>query len=389
MLYNNIHLFPEKSFYYSIPYLLIAFITFFLLYNGTKGYDPNKKKSYIILFVLHLIFWGLRWHIMTDTLAYEVEFYTIKPIFTWTYLEEHSLWWDKGFVLFAMLSKLINPSFQFFIFINTLIDLILFSLCLKKYSTNFAITILAFLAFQGILTEINLLRNIKAILIFIYSIQYIEKRDLKLFIILNFIGYTFHASAIMFFPMYWILNKQYKLKYILILSILATIIYLSELNIVEQLIIQLMPTSGVISNKLTAYLTTSDESKLSIGTIERILTLILAIWVYYKTPNRSTQFTIFFNTFLCFYILYALFGFNLVFRDRIPYLFIFSYWFIYPYLFSFFTKKRHYLKYIFYSLFIMKIYTSTNMCSAYYENIISKELTRSQRSYLNSKVLGK
>ena len=96
-----------------------------------------------------------------------------------------------------------------------------------------------------------------------------------------------------------------------------------------------MPTDGVMSNKLNAYLGNSTDTVLSIGTFERLLTLCVGLWVYYKTDNPPRLFTIFFNSFLVFYVAYSLFGFNEVFRDRIPYLFIYSYWFLYPYLFSY------------------------------------------------------
>lgn len=381
MFSNSIYSFPEKSLLYSVPYLLLALVSFVLLCKGKKEY--NKKFSYITLIIVHLVFWGLRWHIMSDTLAYEIEFDTINPVFSWKYIETHSWWWDKGFVLFTMIVKLINPSFAFFVFINSLVDILLFSLCLKKYSNYFLISILAFLAFQGILSEVNLLRNMKSILLFLLSIKDIENRRLISFLLINFVGYTFHSSALLFFPMYWILNRHYKFRFIIVISIFITAIYLLGLNPIEQFIIQYLDIYGGELKKLNTYITTySDDIPLSIGTLERLLTLVLVMWTYYKSEKRSSQFTIFFNSFICFYILYALFGFNSVFRDRIPYLFIYSYWFIYPYIFVFFVSKKRGLKFAFYFLFFMKIYTSTNICSAYYENIMFKVTSRQQREYL-------
>ena len=144
-----------------------------------------------------------------------------------------------------------------------------------------------------------------------------------------------------------------------------------------------MPTDGVMSNKLNAYLDNSTDTVLSIGTFERLLTLCVGLWVYYKTDNPPRLFTIFFNSFLVFYVAYSLFGFNEVFRDRIPYLFIYSYWFLYPYLFSYIVTRKKSMKYAFYALFFLKVYTSTCLCSAYYENILINDVsTRSQRNFL-------
>ena len=386
MFYENIYDFPSRSFFFAIPYLILAMVSFWAL-KGSANYNVKKKGNYIFLILLYLFFFGLRWHVLSDSLAYEEEYNTIKPIFNWKYIDEHSWWWDKGFVIFTMFTKLVSNDFRFFVFVNTLIDITFFSVCIKRYSSNFLVTILAFLAFQGILTEINLFRNIKAILLFLISVKYIENRKWYYFLALNLLGYTLHSSALLFLPMYWLLRIKIRFKYVAIIIGIFTVIYLFQLNVIENLILQYMPSDGVISNKLTFYLEDSENTILSVGTFERILTLGVSIWVYYKTNNPSLKFTIFFNSFLVFYIAYSIFGFNPVFRDRIPNLFIFSYWFLYPYLFNYAKSRKIYLKYGFYALFFVKIYTSTNICSAYYENILFDNLsTRHEREYLLYKV---
>ena len=381
MFYENIYDFPSRSIFFAIPYLILALVSFWVL-KGTTNYNVKKKGNYIFLILLYLFFFGLRWHVLSDSLAYEEEYNTIKPIFNWKYIDEHSWWWDKGFVIFTMFTKLVSNDFRFFVFVNTLIDITLFAVCIKRYSCNFLVTILAFLAFQGILTEINLFRNIKSILLFLFSIKYIENRKWYYFFPINLLGYTLHSSALLFFPMYWLLNIRFQLKYVIVVVSVITFIYLLQLNVIENLIFQYIPAEGVVSNKLNVYMDVDEESVLSIGTFERLITLLLSIWVYYKTNNPSKIFTILFNSFLVFYVTYSLFGFNPVFRDRIPYLFIYSYWFLYPFLFNYVVARRRYLRFIFYLLFFVKIYTSTCLSSAFYENVLFDVSTRSQRYYL-------
>ena len=381
MFYENIYDFPSRSIFFAIPYLILALVSFWVL-KGTTNYNVKKKGNYIFLLLLYLFFFGLRWHIFSDSLAYEEEYNAIKPIFNWNYIDDHSWWWDKGFVIFTMFTKLVSNDFRFFVFVNTLIDITLFAVCIKRYSCNFLVTILAFLAFQGILTEINLFRNIKSILLFLFSIKYIENRKWYYFFPINLLGYTLHSSALLFFPMYWLLNIRFQLKYVIVVVSVITFIYLLQLNVIENLIFQYIPAEGVVSNKLNVYMDVDEESVLSIGTFERLITLLLSIWVYYKTNNPSKIFTILFNSFLVFYVTYSLFGFNPVFRDRIPYLFIYSYWFLYPFLFNYVVARRRYLRFIFYLLFFVKIYTSTCLSSAFYENVLFDVSTRSQRYYL-------
>lgn len=385
MLYINILSFPEKSFLFSIPYILLAIITAIVLKDG-EGYNKNNTKSNVFLMAINVIFWGLRWHIMSDSLAYEEQFYNIKPLLSYSNIEESSAWWDEGFVLFAIVTKQIFNNFQFFVFVNTLVDVILFCICLRRYSNNWLITILAFYAFNGILIEINLFRNIKSILLFVLSIQYIKERNLLKFLSINIIGFYFHSSALLFFPFYWILNKEYKLKFLICLSIISSILYVFSINVLQDYLADYIYILSKASaeNKMSFYLETAESTVLTIGTIERILTLILILYVYSKTEEKDKYFIIFSNCYFAFFVLYSLFGFNEVLRDRIPNLFYFSYWFVYPYIYAFFKEIKP-IKYGFYLLFFLKIYTSTSMCSAYYENIMFETTTRKQRMILLEK----
>ena len=120
MFYENIYDFPSRSFFFAIPYLILALVSFWAL-KGTTNYNVKKKGNYIFLLLLYLFFFGLRWHVLSDSLAYEEEYNTIKPIFNWKYIDEHSWWWDKGFVIFTMFTKLVSNDFRFFVFVNTLI----------------------------------------------------------------------------------------------------------------------------------------------------------------------------------------------------------------------------------------------------------------------------
>ena len=118
MFYDNIYHFPSRSLFFAIPYLTLALVSCWAL-KGSTYYDVKKKGKYVSLFLLYLFFFGLRWHILSDSLAYEQEYTTIQPIFNWHYIDEHSWWWDKGFVIFTMFTKLISNDFRFFVFVNT------------------------------------------------------------------------------------------------------------------------------------------------------------------------------------------------------------------------------------------------------------------------------
>ena len=81
------------------------------LRNINRKYSPNKLLT---TFVLFLLFFGFRWHVLSDSLAYYDEFQKIEPIFDWKYIDEHSWWWDKGYVIFTMIIKLFCDNFYLF-----------------------------------------------------------------------------------------------------------------------------------------------------------------------------------------------------------------------------------------------------------------------------------
>lgn len=372
---------PHQSVYYALPYLTLGVFVCIIGYKELRYSKKLTIRQAICLFVAFLLFFGLRWHIMSDSLAYEEEYYSFKPFFSWKYIDAHSYWWDKGFVVFAMICKLITSHFFFFVFVNTLVDISLFTLCLKKYEVNVTIVILTFLAFQGILMEINTMRNIKAILLFLYSISYIQERKLLKFFLVNALGFTFHSSALLYFPMYWLLGRKYSMKILLPLAGLITVIYLANINILQEyLMSKVLDGDSAAMTKFAYYLNNTEEATFSIGFIERLLTLTLCLIVYRHQKENSFN-LVMLNSFFVFYLLYSVFGFNIVFRDRIPYLFIYAYWFVYPYFYDHFGRRGWICKLLFMALFFGKIYLSTRLCSSYYETVLFHETNRSQRQH--------
>jgi len=391
----DLHAYPVVSWIYTIPYFfLCAFV--FILSKKTNIYNAYEKsfnrKAYLLLFAVLTVFFGSRWYLFSDNLAYAQEYLYITPTFKWNYIEIHSWWWDKGYLIFAMLCKMITPDFNFFVFVNTLIDFILFYYVVKKHSLNIPFTIILFLGFYGIIMECNMMRNMKAILLFLISIRYIENRNLLKFLLCNIIGFSMHASALFFFPMYWLLNKKINKRALVALAMIFLFIYIANIDIVNDLIktiifkLKLYDFHSI--DKVATYYDNSETQKLSLGTIERIITLGLAMYAYLKQKVVDKQFLIFFNSYILFFIAYSVFGFNEVFRDRFTTLFYYSYWFLYPYLAIFYKGKiKHF------SLFVMiyamlRIFMLTSNCAAYYETVFFHNSSISERAMFNAKTMG-
>lgn len=381
---DNVSQFPTTSFLYSIPYLALGGGVLWAIFKWKYniGLVKSNRTIYNAIFFIFLLFFGLRWHIMSDTIVYYKWYRTMN--LTWSDIEDLSVIIEPGFLTLLMLVKTLGLDFSVFVFFNSLIDFFLLYAIVKNYSINIPLTLLLFLAFNGIAFEINLMRNIKAILIFAYSLKYIQQRKFIKFLICQTIGFTFHYSAILFVPMYWICNIRFNMLLLYAVAVMSILVSLLSPNILESTLQSIISQSADDMEKLTRYATEAEGGKINFGTIERLLTLFLVLFVYKK--EKSPLFLIFANLFLVFFVSYSFLGFNSIFRDRVPYLFIFSYWFLYPYILMLFNKRIHIFKSFLIALCFLKIMQATNYCGAYYENIMFKTTTIEQRDYLNDKI---
>lgn len=385
---DSISQFPTYSFAYSIPYLIVAIVVTIIgkewVFKNTPKPFPDKYLKLIIS--LFILFFGLRWHLFSDSIVYERDYNSISINYGLlaNYKDLPSI--DVGYLCFMWLFKMTGANYAVFQFFNTIIDFILFYLCIKRYSVNPVITCLFFIAFTGIQTECNLLRNIKVILIFILSLKLIEEHKLGKYILCHIFCSTVHISSLLFIPMYWIINKKWNFRVVFVLSSIAVFIYLFAANALSQFFDDLISMAlgvGDVFYKLQLHTQNETENVLSIGTIERIGFLVLVIINYRTIKERSGRDLIFCNMYLIYFFLYAIFGFNFVFRDRIPTLFVASYWFVAPILMVRLRHKIPFLKVSLILLAFLKVYASTRMCSAYYETVLFHKTTIEQRENFN------
>ena len=86
----------------------------------------------------------------------------------------------------------------------------------------------------------------------------------------------------------------------------------------------------VAYDKIMGYANRAEVNELSFGYIERTLTFILFYWQFKKIVSRYPAYVIFYNCFWIYYCSTLIFYEVVVFVERIPYLFMFTYWVIYP-----------------------------------------------------------
>ena len=310
-----------------IPYMEV--FGFLLLRGAVDVFGKNERKKHM-LFVFSIIlligFLGLRGFIGWDWWAYYPSYNNLPGGFNY----------EIGYEIWSNIFYKIGLSYHHFTFINTVADILILAYVLKKYSKYPIFSMFLFLAVQGLSFEVDLLRNAKAVLLFIISIQFIKERKIIPFLILNILGMTFHISSIIYLPMYFILNRNYSRKIILPLIILGNIYYIFDTKLfihILEYMSSVLPAA--VGGKITSYLSIIPQNyKLPIGTLyfERLVTFIMVFFFLHKEKGSREKENLYSlimeNSFYIFYLIFLFTSEFFIASTRIGILFIYANWFL-------------------------------------------------------------
>ncbi len=357
----------------AIPYLILGFFLYFLYLNENRKITIiSVKNARRVAFVTLLIFIGLRGHIYSDFISYCPFFENLPNLFNLTQTSFTEWYFEPGFILYSSIIKTIVPNYFGWVFINTLIDLLVFNYLFKHYTSSRILPYIFFMAFNGFIIEFNLYRNVKAIDLFLLSLPYLQTRKCLPYMILNILGTTFHLSSVIYLPLYFILyiNIPKFIKWGGI--IVANLVFLGQVHIISDIINSLGIFQAVDAmDKLTGYVENSDNSYgISFGYIERTLGVVLFTILYDKLCQAKSINIIFYNCFWLYYITFLCFYEVSVLTERIPILFMFSYWVLYPNAITIKSKYRRFIYAVSILLAFVKIYSSNTNVPAKYENIL-------------------
>ncbi|WP_159479117.1 EpsG family protein [Chryseobacterium sp. 18068] len=370
-----------------------------------KKNDGNITIIRYVCMLVFFVFFGFRGYLDTDFVVY-YPIYEATPTLSDTQgvlkffsglNEDYLLKVEPGFKVFAILLKSISEDYFFLQIVSSLIDVIFLNYFFKKYSPQYALGFIMFLIFSGLIIEFNLLRNSKAIFIFIYSLQFIKDRNPVKYFICNGIGLLFHSSAIFYFPLYFFLHKKFAPQLVWGAFILGNVLYLGQIKFITPMVVAIGDFfGGVYSLMAEAYSKDSLYSTgygITMGYIEKFFTFILFYYSYNKVGEKikdEKTLNIFFNLFFIFTVTYLFLSEYAVLIDRMTTLFVMSYWILYPYIY---TLLERMFKLIFaFILFLFgtyKMINSNNNIIRKYENILWDKPTITRAYYIINKHLDK
>lgn len=340
---------------FSTPYIILNVI---LLVLAVLSFTLKTKLSHKILacisMIVFVVFFCFRGYVQTDTINYYALFERLPGILSGIADEPH---FDKGFIVYMEIIKSLGFNYDQFIIISTFIDLILLTILFRQYFSYkyYALFFYLFLMFTGLEYEFNLMRNIKATLLFLISIKYIYSRNFIKFLILNLLALSFHWSSILFFPLYFILHKEISLKSYCVLFLVGILIYVLMPYVLHALL-QIFTTvfeGYMFTEKIDDYL---NLDMFSAGKQFSLMDIALMIWyvlilITYNQIKRTSPHVICFINLFALYFLFSCMGSGMIlFRQRVAILFEPSCWLLFIWLIK---SQRYTNKVILFSVIVL------------------------------------
>ncbi|MBF1501848.1 EpsG family protein [Prevotella pallens] len=209
-------------------YILLFFIPVFLYFYYNKK-QQVPYKPFIIFFVALALFVGLGdmlggydryiYGDLFDNLADGLKV-GISTSSSRLFIAYHS---EFGYVGLNWLIAHITNNRYIFIFCYTICMYAIIIECFKKYAKNYYLASILFMALVFFFS-FTYLRQMFAAAIIGLSIKYIIERKFLRFCVILLVAFSFHNSAIIFFPMYFIANKKYSKSKILIIMFICFIV---------------------------------------------------------------------------------------------------------------------------------------------------------------------
>lgn len=135
---------------------------------------------------------------------------------------------EFGYGSLSALISFFTSNRYIYIFIVTMIIYILLIISMKEYMDNAPFAVVMFMGLWMFFT-FTYLRQVIGCTVVWLSVRYIIKRNLKLFLLVWFIGFSFHNSVIVFLPMYFLPVKKFSQEKIIYVMVAAFLIGLTPI----------------------------------------------------------------------------------------------------------------------------------------------------------------
>lgn len=285
---------------YTIPYILLISVYGLLAivcHQNVNNESLCKRINYLGIGIF-IFYFGFRGFVMHDWYNYYPEFEKteLRDLIGYDIAQSREIGWT----LFQVFCKTIVDNYHFMIFVHTTISIALLYRFFRRYTTNIALGLMIYLAFEGFVISTNLLRNSLAILLFINAIPYIQERKILKYMAMCFLACMFHYSAFVFVPCYFFLHLKTNKWVFISIFLIFLFLFLKGIPILL-LLIRLSNVGGeLLEKKIDMYTDMGSQLKISLGLLERIMTAGLFFCYYDKIRSMQKENQIYLNIFLVY-----------------------------------------------------------------------------------------
>lgn len=254
------------------PYILVFVIV--LLYYQLAQPSYKHDNKYLFFFLLYVaLFIGLGDMIGGyDRYIYGDEFDSIanemrggRQLSHYFYLVDGNEW---GYFYWNVFVSLFTENRYIFILVTTLSAYALFYRAFKLYLEDYPLAVILFMGLFYYFT-MTYLRQVLACGIMWQGLRYIWERKPVRFFAIAVLAYTFHSSAIVFFPMYFLPFRKFTKDQIIIFLFLALLIGLTPIPL------KMIAVGGENNGK-------DYVDQMQGFRIEYVLEVVLFMWAIFK-----------------------------------------------------------------------------------------------------------
>jgi hypothetical protein len=341
-----------------------------------------------LLYMALIFFFCLRGYVGRDWYEYYKIYERIPSIsndkinpFVYIFLAKNDV--EPLFCIYVAITKFFFPNYFLWLNFNSLVDVILLTTIIKYFNiVNRCLFFLLFCMFGGIAFEIDAIRNAKSIYIFLVSLRFLIKKNILSYLLLNLIGCLFHVSSLFYILFYFIANK--KINHFVIVGLFAVgyVIFFTKINILNNVIAFFAGKNlGRISVLIDAYNIASKNITSYtggiFGLIERFVTFLILFFNEKRLLNIFHH-RVFVNALYLYLLIFLYCSSIAILAERLPLLFIFSYWFIYLEVYKL-TKQKGVVLFLLISYGILKFISAWSNPMSLYENVLINHMSIDER----------
>lgn len=201
---------------------------------------------------------------------------------------------ELGYDYWNYLVSFVTSNRYIFILLTTIVIYVLIFSSIKEYIDNYPFAVILFLALIFFFTFTYLRQMMGAATAWL-SVRYIIKRDLKRYLLVILIAYSFHNSALIFFPAYWIPIKKFEKNKVLLVMAVLLILGMSGL---PSMLFSAYGEAAEMEERAAAY--AEDTSGFRMAYLLESLFFLLFIFLNYDKFKDDARTTVLLNLGLVF-----------------------------------------------------------------------------------------